>query len=120
MNVNRMRLAKIAGLLFSDQDGEVVAAARMIRRMVSAHDFMGMVEGPPPQLQIVEVDRIRLNEIVEMADAILANNDMMAKHERRFVRSMRAAAMGQPDFEMTQKQAQWFASLYTKYSDDEA
>lgn len=128
--INRVRLAKIAGLLFSDQDGEVVSAARMIRRMfsaagLSAHDFVRMFEVVDTREVVkyveveVDVGRERLNEIVKMSDMMLANEEMMAKHERRFIRSMRVAAFGSTDFEMTQRQAQWFAALFTKYAEVE-
>jgi hypothetical protein len=115
--INRERLARIAGLLFSDQDGEVVAAARAIRRLFdqaggSAADWVSFLrEGAP----VASADPAF--ELLEMCRLILLNEGMMLPRERQFVKQMRVQLVANRSFEMTERQAAWFAALFTKYGE---
>lgn len=109
----RFLLGKMVGLLGSDHDGEVVAAARQIRRLLESKglsfgDLVSLVTGASKALEPA-------NETLSMVEAILANESMMRDHEARFVRDIGARIRAWPAFRMTAKQANWFSFLYAKY-----
>lgn len=111
----RERLARLAGLLFSDIDGEVVAAARAIRRVLDAegrtpHDFMAMVAGGA-----ASDDEDYRRNVLEMILKILSGTGSMRDRELQFVQQMRNSLAASPDFRMTTKQASWLVSLYNRY-----
>jgi hypothetical protein len=130
----RYKLAKMLGVLGSDRDGEVLAAARAIRVLLQGKglSFADLVEafreedsGVPAR---VEPERPMWNKVVDpaaegtsnMAEAILRNGEMLREHELRFVKGMfmqaQAAIIG--GFEMkplTEKQSNWFSFLFAKY-----
>lgn len=113
----KYRLAKMIGLLGSDQDGEVLAAARATRRLLESErlgfgDLVALVGG----LDIGMIEsRQNVSELVAMADSILDNAAMLRKHELGFVRDIRAKAAAWHGFQMTEKQARWFGYLFARY-----
>lgn len=111
------KVTKIAGLLFSDMDGEVVAAARAIRRLVSVHEFVALVEGRNSKLSNAEKKRNPPDQqIIDMVSAMFVNKGMMQPHELKFVEQMKAMALRNKPWQMTEKQDKWFVFLYTKYA----
>lgn len=112
----RFLLGKMVGLLGSDHDGEVIAAARKIRSLLESKklsfgDLVALVTGELPAYALEPV-----NELALMAESILENSAMMRDHEIRFVQDIRARARARPKFRMTEKQASWFSYLYARFS----
>jgi len=112
-NRTKYLLGKMVGLLGSDYDGEVVAAARQIKRLLESKglsfgDLVCLVSGGSTELELA-------NELVSMAESILVNESMMRAHEARFVRDVVARARVWLGFKMSDKQARWFSYLYAKY-----
>lgn len=109
-------LGKMIGLLGSDQDGEILAAVRQMRRLLESNkmsfgDLVNMVQnsnGAPAPAK-------RGNQFADMAWAILENEDMLRDHELRFAKSMYAHFLSDPNYKMTEKQARWFSYLYAEY-----
>jgi hypothetical protein len=84
--LDRERLAKLLGLLGSDYDGEVVAAARQaerLRREAQATWFDILAPALPPPRREREIDSVA--DAVEFA---LENAGVLNDWERRFVRSI--------------------------------
>lgn len=121
----RPRLGQFVRLLASDRDGEVVAAARAIGRMlkgagVDFHDLAATVETEPAERVVVQWrDRpvptasTEPKSWPELARWIRDNDKgRLAVHERDFVRDMasRLVLNGQP----SEKQAAWLRRLYAK------
>jgi len=113
----------MAGLLFSDMDGEVVAAARAIRRTLEAnkmsvHDFMDMIEqSKDPHKTFTNIKTYR-DETIAMAQEILTNAaDIMADHELRFVHDIKSRFIVDEGYSMSEKQSRWFSYLYAKFGD---
>lgn len=117
------KIARMAGLLFSDMDGEVVAAARAIRRTLEAnkmsvHDFMDMIEqSKDPHKTFTNIKTYR-DETIAMAQEILTNAaDIMADHELRFVHDIKSRFILDEGYSMSEKQSRWFSYLYAKHGD---
>lgn len=118
-NSIRFRLGKLLGLLGSDQDGEVLAAARAIKRLLETQglsygDLVNLVHNPQATSSptVVRGDP----DLVSMADSILRNTLMLKAHELKFVREVKARAR-LDHFYMTPKQANWFSYLYARYGE---
>jgi hypothetical protein len=112
----RFLLGKMVGLLGSDHDGEVLAAARQIRRLLESKglsfgDLVALVEGKAKPVALG-------GGLVRMAEAILRNESMMREHESQFVRDvrLRLECTG-GNWKMTEKQARWFSFLYARYGE---
>ena len=83
--LDRGRLAKLLGLLGSDHDGEVVAAARQAERLraeagLTWPEIIVPRLPPPPQRQNVVADAI---------DFVLKHEVVLTDWERGFVRDLR-------------------------------
>lgn len=112
----RFLLGKMVGLLGSDHDGEVVAAARQIKRVLESKglsfgDLVNLIEGSKSGSVAV---REQASGLAAMADSILANVVMM-KPQSQFVHDIKMRASSWSGFQMTEKQARWFSFLYAKY-----
>jgi hypothetical protein len=113
----RFLLGKMVGLLRSDHDGEVVAAARQIRRLLESKrltfgDLVALVGGPESVKGRAATVK---NGTWEMAERILENELMMRPHEIRFVKDVAARSQAWAHFRMTPKQSGWFSYLYARY-----
>ena len=103
-------LGRLIPLLASDHDGEVIAAARAIRRTLEAqrldlHDLaMAIVIAPAPEPALSENPTWR-----NMVEFCFANVDRLRGREAEFVRSM-----GQWSREPTQRQRGWLEAIYSK------
>lgn len=123
----RLTVAKMIGLLGSDHDGEVLGAARQIKKLLDAQkltfgDLKNWIAGyqADPLLQVKEYARAAdasevpvLNETANRAAAILSkHSNKLNPAERRFMSNilMRATAAG-VEFTMTAKQNSWFQDI---------
>jgi hypothetical protein len=118
-NSTRFRLGKMLGLLGSDSDGEVLAAARAIKRLLETQgltfgDLVNLVHAPVASSAPVVLRGDP--DLVLMAESILRNALMLKAHELKFVRDVKARARID-HFYMTPKQANWFSYLYARYGD---
>lgn len=115
-DATRQKLGKMLGMLGSEHDGEVVAAARMIGKILAAEnlsfgDLVAMLGGETRGA----VDLRPHNSIAEQCRAILDNGLLLKPHELKFVRSIMAQATLMPHFRMSEKQLRWFAFIYERY-----
>jgi hypothetical protein len=110
----QLMLGKMVGMLGSEQDGEVLAAARAIRRLLQSEgltfgDLVSLVSGGQ------KAELAQYDGLAGMAAALLNQAGRMKAHELRFVQSIMTRATLTPYFRMTEKQANWFAMLWDKY-----
>ena len=118
------KVIHMVGVLGSDNDGEVLAAARGIQRVLrsvnlSFGDLKSELERlfDPPETRYVPVpvDTVR-ERVVRLAEELAEYADFMHDHEARFVRDMLTKITANDGFKMTPKQSNWFAALYAKYA----
>lgn len=104
------RIIQMIGLLGSDLDGEVLAAARGIRRILCTEgaSFGDLLFALNNRRQLAAPP------FAAMAAEILAD-PRLRPHERQFVEGMQVAFEINPQHQMTTKQASWFAYLFAKY-----
>lgn len=114
---SRFLLGQMIGLLGSDHDGEVLAANRQIKRILTSqgmsyNDLVDIVRNDSAPGRAPQPEGFGLKE---MAQAILQNEDMLKDHERRFVTQVMVRAAARRDYQLTEKQAKWFSFLYAEY-----
>lgn len=109
----KLKIGKMIGLLGSDHDGEVLAAARAIGNILASQkmtfgDLVRLIVGNQLQVSVK-------NEVVMIAESILENEIMLKENEARFVRDVLARSKAWPKRKLTEKQAAWLNFLYAKY-----
>lgn len=113
----QLMLGKMLGMLGSAQDGEVLAAARAVKRLLESEgltfgDLVDLVGGAKATRREVA----NYDGLAGMAATILQNAGLMKAHEVAFVQSIMTRATLTPYFKMTEKQANWFSLLFDKYA----
>lgn len=113
----QVMLGKMVGMLGSDQDGEVLAAVRAIRRLLESEkmtfgDLVTIISGGKVS---AASEVTRYDGLAGMAANILRNAAKMKSHEIRFVQSIMTQATLNPYMRMTEKQAKWFSWLFDHY-----
>jgi hypothetical protein len=114
----QFRLARLLGMLGSDHDGEVVAAARAIKRLLESKglSFADLVE-QVAEPSLLPARRHGMEGVAGMCRAILINENMLREHELQFVRDMLARASSYR-FKPTEKQSNWLTFLFARYGED--
>lgn len=126
----RVMLGKLLGMLGSDHDGEIISAAKMMRKVLSDRglsfpDVVQLIVEPPATIQMEDVrdnppradeapkDIVRV--VHTMSTEMLNKHwDRMQAHERNFVLDMnRWSRLGK--LRLSEKQESWFKYLYKKY-----
>lgn len=138
----RLTIAKMIGLLGSDQDGEVLAATRQIKKLMNAEgltfgDLKNWIAGYKAHEQIEQAAKRdprrgwrqdaearerdaqptpTLNETANRAGAILSQHSAkLNPAERRFISNiLTRATAGGVEFTMTPKQFSWFNDIAKK------
>lgn len=111
------KIVQLMGLLGSDNDHEVVSAARAIRRTLNANmltfgDLKAiLVELLDPQHVGKDMLRIYVRQLRQSI-----NYAMMQDHERSFVKDISMRFSVDPDYRLSEKQENWFYHLYAKYA----
>lgn len=102
------QLGKLLRMLSSDSDGEVVAAARAIGRVLEAHklDWHALADALCPTAE--------RHDWRDLLAYCAANMSRLAPHERAFLRSI-ARWRG----ELTDKQRDWLHAIADRLSDGE-
>lgn len=111
------KIVQLIGLLGSDNDYEVVSAARAIRRTLTANtltfgDLKAILdEAIDPHHVGRDMIRVYVRQLRQSV-----NYAMMMDDERRFVKDISMRFSVDPEFRMTERQTNWFYSLYAKYA----
>jgi hypothetical protein len=123
MSNARSIIAKMIGMLGSDQDGEVLSAVRAIKRRLDAEnltfgDLKNWVAGATVEREPIRqtYTKPHTQSIVErMASEILSKwSHKLTPAEKRFVGSILMRAQLTEWFELSEKQATWFAMIYER------
>jgi hypothetical protein len=121
----RDKLIKLIRLLSSDKEGERLGAVAAIERTLhgaglSFHDLAETISDQIIEVvkekvvvKIVEIDRTQ-RDWIEYSEKLL-QVDTLEAHERKFVQDMKQRAKLKPNFEPSQKQANWFADLCLRH-----
>jgi hypothetical protein len=111
------KIVQLVGLLGSDNDHEVVSAARAIRRTLKANaltfgDLKAiLVELLDPQHVGKDMLRIYVRQLRQSI-----NYAMMQDHERSFVKDISMRFSVDPEYRLSEKQENWFYHLYAQYA----
>ena len=111
--MDKVRIAKLIRLLASDVDGEVLAAARALRKCVNLNDLGNVVEfgeKPKPKPRSV-TDDISDDELVEYCFAYI---DRLGEREYDFVEGMPGRLEQYGKF--TPAQRKWLVDIYKRLS----
>ena len=111
------KIVQLMGLLGSDNDYEVVSAARAIRRTLTANtltfgDLKAILdEAIDPHHVGRDMIRVYVRQLCQSI-----HYAMMLDHERRFVKDISMRFSVDPEYRLTGPQENWFYSLYAKYA----
>ena len=114
----KFKIGKMLGMLGSEYDGEIVAAARQIGRLLASQKmtFADLVQAfNGSQKTSKNVRASPQDQVMAMVDAILENEMLMRDHELRFVKDFEARLYA--GYKFTDKQIKWFHFLYAKYAE---
>jgi hypothetical protein len=111
------KIVQLMGLLGSDYDQEVISAARAIRKTLNANGLTFgdlkaiMIDLLDPQHVGKDMMRVYVRQLRQSI-----NYAMMQDYERHFVKDISMRFSVDPEYKLTEKQENWFFSLYARYA----
>ena len=116
----REKVIAMIGLLGSENDGELVAAARAIQRLLAANgQTFGDLKAalaPAREGRVIVVEREPTrHRQMDTADELLVVVEYMHSHERGFIEQMHRRLSESVTFQMSERQENWFYLLHARY-----